>query len=462
MSQSKLAVVGAFVAGGILLFAVGLFMIGDRRLLFADQFALNAEFGRITGLQVGTKVRVAGLDAGEVVELVIPSRPSEQFVVRMRVREDLRQLIRMDSACSIQTDGLVGSAFIQISRGSDAATVVTAGGTIAGNDPIEFVDLIEEGRNTFRTVSEEIIDLKGNVSDTFVALTDTARSANEILVETGDDLRVIAEAGVQVAHQMELVLTDTRDLLARVESGEGTVGQLLTDDTLYERAKAMAGEAEQTMRNLREATDRAKQAVVEFTGDGGGGSTIVTDLATVLTQTQEVMSDLADSTEALKRSWLLKGFFQQRGFYDLDSLTAAEYREGSLEGGERTALRIWIEGGALFDADTDGVDYLTDAGRQRLDSAMADLLRFPRQSPLVVEGYVRDDAGHPLLRSDDRALLVRDYLVETYRRQITLTGTMPLGLDAVGSPSGDGRWSGVALALFVRKDALAEAGAVQP
>ena len=77
MSRMRV-VVGAFIVGGILLFAGGLFLIGDRRLLFAKQFELNATFGKVTGLQVGGKVRLAGFDAGEVLEIIIPPRPSDR------------------------------------------------------------------------------------------------------------------------------------------------------------------------------------------------------------------------------------------------------------------------------------------------------------------------------------------------------------------------------------------------
>ena len=171
----------------------------------------------------------------------------------------------------------------------------------------------------------------------------------------------------------------------------------------------------------------------------------MTELRITLAQSQEVMSDLAESTEAFKRSWLV------RGFYDLDSLTVAEYRAGTIENDTRTALRIWIEADVLFERDSLGVEALTDAGRKRIDSAMADLLRFPRDSPLVVEGYVGDDAANPLFESEDRALLVHEYLVGAFRRRVALTGTMPLGTDAVGSPNEDGSWSGVALAMFVVK-----------
>ena len=103
MGTGRTALVGAFVVGGVILFGAGLFLIGDRRLLFEPQFELRTAFGKVSGLQVGTKVRVAGYDAGEVLEILIPSRPSEKFSVRMRLREDLRPLVRVDSVCAVQT-----------------------------------------------------------------------------------------------------------------------------------------------------------------------------------------------------------------------------------------------------------------------------------------------------------------------------------------------------------------------
>ena len=53
----------------------------------------------------------------------------------------------------MQTDGIVGGAFIQIGGGTDDARMVEPGETITGVDPIAFADLIEEGRETFRTRS---------------------------------------------------------------------------------------------------------------------------------------------------------------------------------------------------------------------------------------------------------------------------------------------------------------------
>jgi hypothetical protein len=77
---------------------------------------------------------------------------------------------------------------------------------------------------------------------------------------------------------------------------------------------------------------------------------------------------------------------------------------------------------------------------------------------LIVEGYADSTAGEAAyLISSDRALLVRDFVLSRFRRRVTLTGIMPMSERAIGSPRGD-RWSGVALALFVRTDALREMG----
>ena len=114
-------------------------------------------------------------------------------------------------------------------------------------------------------------------------------------------------------------------------------------------------------------------------------------------------------------------------------------------------MRIWVDAAGLFARAADGTEQLTEPGRRRLESAMADLVRYPRDSPLIVEGYADSTAGEAAyLISSDRAALVREYLLSRFRRRVTLTGIMPMSDQAVGSPRGD-RWSGVALALFVTK-----------
>jgi phospholipid/cholesterol/gamma-HCH transport system substrate-binding protein len=458
MTGLRGALVGAFVIAGLLLFAGGLFLIGDRRLLFADQFELNATFGRVTGLQVGARVRLSGLEAGEVLEIQVPRRPSEPFRVRMRILENLRQLVRADSVPAIQTDGIVGNTFIQITVGTEVAPVVSPGDTLTGRDPIEIADLILEGRNTFRTVAVEITDLKDDVEGAIQALTATADTTTEVIDSVGEHVETLTAASAGAVQNAQAVLTEANAIVRNIREGRGTLGRLANDEALYERVVSTSREVEQSMKNVREMTERTRELVTMFTARDGTAQQIALALRNALTDVQEATSDLAEGTEALKRNFLFRGFFEDRGFFDLDTVSREAYQAGALER-DRTAIRIWIEAGLLFTRDAAGVERLSDEGRRRLDSAMADLVRYPRDSPLVVEGYGDLSGGESAyLQSVDRAQLVREYLLARFRRQATLTDIMPMGSDAVGSPSGDRRWSGVALALFVRNDVLRRTG----
>jgi outer membrane protein OmpA-like peptidoglycan-associated protein len=86
---------------------------------------------------------------------------------------------------------------------------------------------------------------------------------------------------------------------------------------------------------------------------------------------------------------------------------------------------------------------------------MSQFLKYPRSSPLVVEGYARSAATRDerFLLSRTRASLVRDYLVARFGLDPNYVGTMPMGSEALDSPAGS-EWEGVALAMFVPTAAL--------
>jgi phospholipid/cholesterol/gamma-HCH transport system substrate-binding protein len=453
MQRNRMAMVGMFVLLGVFVFALGLFLIGDRRLLFTRHFEIGTTFGKVTGLVIGTPVRLAGLNAGEVLEIRTPSRPSERFLVRMRIREDLRPLVRVDSTATIQTDGIVGNAFVQISMGTDQARMAESGDLLPGVDPIEFADLIQEGRDTFRLVSREVLELTGEVSETVDGLNQTIAVANGVITDVGDDVRLAAAAGERTIAEVEQTAGDVRAIVADVRAGKGTVGQLLTDPGVYDRMNQITRDAEQTARTVRETAEIARDAMAEFSGPGGMGPQLTQSIRNTLAGIEEVTFDLAEGTEALKRNFLFRGFFQDRGFFDLDSISREAYQEGLLER-TRTAVRVWVDAARIFTRSPEGVETLTDDGRRRLDVAMAQLMQYPRDSPLVVEGYAAPGEENAYLASLDRAQRVRDYVLGRFRRQTGLTGVMPLGGEASGSPSGDGTWKGVALTMYVDNEAI--------
>ncbi len=446
-ASARLVGLGAFVIGGILLFAVALFMIGERRMLFASTFDIYVEYRTLSGIQEGTPVRVAGMDAGEVKDVRIPANPTQKFRLRLNVREDLHGLVRTDSIVTIRTEGLVGGQYLQIGTGSANKPEAPSGSTLPGQEPFEVADLLQQANTTVKIVNETILQLRGQVEDTIATIQGTAKDADDVIKSVSDDVKLIATAGARIAN-------DTSAIIASVRAGRGTVGHLFNDDTLYRRAADLAAQAERALRELQGATEQVRRAVGRMASPEGPVSDTMVQLRDLIAKTRDTMANLEADTEALKRNWFVRGFFEQRGYYNLSRLSPAEYRRGVLEAGDRKALRIWLAADLLFHPGRRESLRLTDDGKARLDSAMAPFLKYLKATPLVVEGYATaGDASERYLVSRERATLVREYLLERFSLNAETVGLMPLGDEAEGSPAGN-QWDGVALTVFVEKKLL--------
>lgn len=446
MPKNRLPVVGAFVIGGILLFAFGLFLIGDRRMLFTDTFEVYAEFAQIAGLQKGAKVRVAGLDAGEVETIHVPNAPSAKFRVKLRVRGDVHALIRLDSVASIQNDGLVGNKFVQVEAGTDQSPQVSDRGTIMSREPFDLGAMLQKLTETIDLVGTMVVDVKQGVDEALGAFTTFAGDAQALTKDLGTELKAITASARRVADDLDAITAGIRE-------GRGSLGKFVTDDTVFLKVKAIVDEAEKAVSTMRGAAEDARAAIGTLQGEKGPVQGITLQLQQALANVRETFEDLAANAEALKHNFFFRGFFNRRGFFDLDTVSIDAYRQGALETDDRRVLRVWVSSDLLFEKDTTGRERLTDDGRRRLDSAMSPFLKYPRDTPFVVEGYAAGiTSDERFVASRSRAQLVRDYLQPKYGLDSGYVGIMALGHEAPESPSG-GTWSGVALAAFVPRSA---------
>jgi phospholipid/cholesterol/gamma-HCH transport system substrate-binding protein len=438
---------GAFVAIGLLLFTVGLFMIGERRMLFESRFPVYVEFATLGQLEVGAVVRVAGADAGEVTDIHVPAGPADKFRVKMEVREDLHPLVRTDSVATAQTEGLVGAIYVNIQTGSAAAPQLPDGGTIQSKEPFSMADLLEQMSETVTTVNQTVTSISGDLEKTIQQISATTADAQALLADVKPDIEAIAHNGARVSADAQLVMQSVRE-------GRGTIGKLINDDTLYQQVKDITTQAKTVMGNVQDVTTEARRAIADFRSDDGPAQGLLGDMRVTVTQAREATADFADNMEALKHNFLLRGFFNSRGYFDLDAISPADYRSGVLENGKRKAMRIWLSSAVLFEAGPEGQDVLTDGGRTRLDSAMSTFLQYIPANPIVVEGYAMEGTtDERFRRARQRAGIVREYVLGRYGLQPQNTGYIALGNDAQGSPA-DGRWEGIALTLFLDRESL--------
>jgi len=452
-TPARLAGVGVFVLGGLALFALGLFMIGDRQMAFARKFTVYTEFTKVTGLQPGAVVRILGAKAGTITQIVPPDTPSAKFRIRLELAESLHALVRVDSIATIETEGLVGGSYLGIGRGTDAAPPVMPSGTIGSKEPFEISDLMQQMGDTITKVNQTIDEMKGDVSSAVVAVADTMGNANALITDVSVDVKKMAASGARITD-------DAARIAEGIRSGKGVIGKLMTDDTLYTRATAIAQQTEETAASARQVVELAKKALEGFQAKDGPVQGLTADLKQTLDGARTAMVGFSESMDALKHNFLFRGYFNGRGYFDLDDISPAAYRQGVLtKGGARQSTLVWLRSDALFEADPGqpANERLTDPGKMRVDAAIAPFLKHVASGIVMVEGYAQQGPlDQQYLRSLGRASLVRDYLLGKFHFDPETIGVMPLGADS-GDSLERPRWDGVALAVILPKGTMAPA-----
>jgi phospholipid/cholesterol/gamma-HCH transport system substrate-binding protein len=327
--KNRNVVVGLFVAAGLILFTVGLFLIGNRHEAFSRHIEFYAEFKDLSGLAKGAKVQVGGMDAGQILEIGVPASPSEKFRVRLRIDERFSGLVRTDSLATIGTAGVVGETFLLIKPGSANAQAAAALATLPSKEPTELADLLDQG--------------KGTLADADVAI----RNANGLLTTVGGKVDSTLD-------QARGTLSNVNDVVVGLKEGRGAAGMLLQDKALANQIRQTMANAEQAtadlghvssqanglvsdirsrnypqkidgtlatvdsaVSNIDAASRQLNQTITEFAGPDEQGITAGVNLRESLSNTNAATSNVMDETEALKHNFFLRGFFKRRGYYNL-------------------------------------------------------------------------------------------------------------------------------------------------
>ncbi|HLY61709.1 MAG TPA: MlaD family protein [Terriglobia bacterium] len=135
---------GILIVGGLLIFCAGIFMIGNRQFLFSSTYRLKADFATVAGLNGGAEVRVAGIHKGTVRQIQLPTQPNQKITVIMDLESSTRDVVKQDSVASIQTEGLLGDKYVEVSFGSPQSPKVSDGDTIQSEPTTDIADLIKK------------------------------------------------------------------------------------------------------------------------------------------------------------------------------------------------------------------------------------------------------------------------------------------------------------------------------
>jgi phospholipid/cholesterol/gamma-HCH transport system substrate-binding protein len=153
LSPLQALLLGAVVLAGLALGAAGLFAVGGNTWPWSHAFHLRAGFPRIHGVEAGTRVRVQGMDAGEVEAINLPEQPGGNVVLRLRLRAELRNLVRADASAQIVSEGMVGGKVVEIDPGRSDQPVADEA-LIATRPSAELTDVLAQVSGTLQSIRD--------------------------------------------------------------------------------------------------------------------------------------------------------------------------------------------------------------------------------------------------------------------------------------------------------------------
>jgi phospholipid/cholesterol/gamma-HCH transport system substrate-binding protein len=275
--------IGIFMGGAFLVFAVLVFIIGNLSQLFQPRgYPLVVHFDSVLGLDKSAAVRMVGIKVGYVKDIQLDLR-------RARVTLNIfpRYQIPRGSKAAQAAQGLLGEKYVDIQPGEETTYCQPgdelAAATTMGLDQLapmltSIGEEIKDFSQTLRSMLGE--DTKGSLHQTLQSLASLAAEVNSLVADNKDrfgrvldgadravsgldgrlqevtatvgqaskELRdLVAEnrSGVKdnlerlqgVLEKLDASLEDLRSTLDKVRRGEGTLGKLVNDPGLYDKAE---------------------------------------------------------------------------------------------------------------------------------------------------------------------------------------------------------------------------------
>jgi phospholipid/cholesterol/gamma-HCH transport system substrate-binding protein len=156
LTRLQSILLGLIIVAGLGLGLYGLFQAGARNGLDHTAFPVRVAFADINGVEVGTRVRVQGMDAGEVEAILPPAVPGDKVVLRLRVAGRYRHLVTADARVQITTETLLTGKIVRILPGSSAAAAVPDDGELSAVAAADLADGLAQAAAKLNTVLSKV------------------------------------------------------------------------------------------------------------------------------------------------------------------------------------------------------------------------------------------------------------------------------------------------------------------
>jgi phospholipid/cholesterol/gamma-HCH transport system substrate-binding protein len=213
--------------------------------VFKGGYHVSALFDTVQDLKVGDSAKMAGVEIGKVEKISL-----ENTKVRVTVKINNGVPIKTDSTATIKFTGLMGQNFVSIDFGTPDAPQAVEGTTLQS---VEQPDLNA---------------VMAKLNDAATGIEDFGHSFSGQKIQ--DLIGPLMDFVKQNSGNLSGTITNVENITAQIASGQGTVGKLIYDQSLYNSAM-------DTVTNLQIAVSQARGVISGITNGQGTIGKLVTD-----------------------------------------------------------------------------------------------------------------------------------------------------------------------------------------
>ena len=224
--------VGIFVLAGLVIVAVAILEVTGVGF-FGPKYELRTFASEAEDIQVGAPVTLDGVNVGNVQNILLTPHPQDRghaVTLQLQISKTFQPYIRSDSRASLITSGLLGDRYVNITRGLTGSPIPD-NGTVQSEEVPDIKEVVQRGSDVMQKLSV--------LTDDITAVVDNVQNGNGTVGKLMKDPSLYNHLN-DTASKFDALATS-------IQQGQGTIGKLATSDELYNKVDS-------TVDHLQDAT----------------------------------------------------------------------------------------------------------------------------------------------------------------------------------------------------------------
>ena len=271
-TKANYVAVGAFVLACVIGLVVTIMWLAG--VQYSQEYAYYQAYfrGSVTGLGKGTVTRYNGIEVGRITDLEFDPSDPQRVIVTMQVQPSLN--IREDSVASIDSQGLTGGAFVEITGGTAKSPLLVA----------------REGQRypVIHTKQSTFAQLQQSAPEVVAKLNVAASRLNDLLND--NNRRAIAHILANLDETSQVIARRSADIDATIAHANEAMAKL--DDT----ANSLKPTIQQVDLTVRKYGKVADDADAFINGDG------LAQLSDLIGESRRLVTNLSEFSDQLNRT----------------------------------------------------------------------------------------------------------------------------------------------------------------